>query len=286
MALQLYRFICVGLLMITALVALPAQAQDSIPEMPDPISNLAKDGAQIRYLGREYGFDAWVTVKAGQEQYFYVPPGGDGFVMGLLFDNDGRVVTVDQVRRLREKGDSLLDSLADMDEFRPNQENKDSRFAFKTPAERLYYDMEQSNWVPIGYANAPFLYMVMDPQCPHCKALITDLREGGYLDRGKIQLRMMPVGFSSKSKAQAAYFMAAPNPEELLMRHLDGDETALPVNDEINQQGVDHNNSIMQSWKFDVTPMLIYRDKKNQVKIVRGRPRDLETMIEDLHPNN
>src|SRR5690606_5363508 len=90
-----------------------AKAQESVPQTPAPIQNLVSEGAQIRYLGKDHGVDAWLTIKNGQEQYFYVLPGGEAFLMGVLFDKTGKVVTLDQVKRLREKGDPLIETLTE-----------------------------------------------------------------------------------------------------------------------------------------------------------------------------
>jgi hypothetical protein len=272
-------FILLGLVISSA-----AFAQNNIPEMPDPIRNLADEGAQIRYLGRDNGFDSWITVKNGQEQYFYVPPNGEGFVMGVLFDNKGRAVTVDQVKRLRDQGDTLLESMTELEGFVPAGEQK-SRSEFQTPSERLFHDIENSNWVPLGFNTAPAIYAIIDPQCPHCHAMVDDMNKAGYFDRGTVQLRIVPVGFSAASKAQAAFLIASPDPQERFLKHLAGDETALPVRDEINEQGVDRNMAIMQAWKFDVTPMLVYRSQSGEVKIVRGRPQDIPSILADLTPS-
>lgn len=272
--------LCLGLLG----VSFAAHAQNGVPDMPPPIRNLSTEGAQIRYLGREHGFDAWLTVKNGQEQYFYVPPNGTGFVMGLLFDNDGRVVTVDQVQRLREQGDTLLDSLAEIDDIQAASPDPETRFGFQTPSERLFHDMENSNWITLGYNTAPAVYAIIDPQCPHCHAMINDLQAQGLFDRGALQMRVIPVGFSAASKAQAAFLMAAPNPQDRFFRHLAGDTEALPIREGINEQGVERNLALMQAWKFDVTPMLIYRAADGSVKIVRGRPKDIDAMLADLAP--
>lgn len=261
-----------------------SQAQTGTPDMPEPIRNLANEGAQIRYLGRDNGFDSWVTVKNGQEQYFYVPPGGDGFVMGVLFDNKGRAITVDQVRRLRDQGDTLLDSLTDLESYTTTDSSQSSSFQFKSPSERLFHDVETSNWISLGQNNAPVAYALIDPQCGHCHAMVAEMQEAGYFDQGKLQLRMIPVGFSEASRAMAAFLIATPNPQERFLRHLAGDETALPVRDEVNQQGVERNLSMMQAWKFDATPMVVYRAKNGSVKIVRGRPKDVEAVLADLAP--
>lgn len=253
-----------------------AQAQENLPKMPDPIKNLAEEGAQIRYLGRDYGFDSWITIKNGQEQYFYVLPDQSAFIMGVMFDKTGKLVTVDQVRRLRGSGDELLDTLA-TEGATPVQKDVTEM----SQSERLFYDIENSNWVPIGQIGAPVIYSFIDPQCPHCHSFINELREG-YLDKGKIQVRLVPVGFKDETRSQAAFLMATPDPEDRWMRHLDGDETALPAKSEISQQGVQRNLAIMQSWKFNVTPMIVYRGKDGSVKIMRGKPKDIDNMIADI----
>lgn len=261
-----------------------ASAQESIPALPAPIQNLVDEGAQIRYLGRDYGLDAWITIKNGQEQYFYVTPDGEAIMMGVLFNNKGKLVTVDQVQRLQDQGDALLDVLADDKSFAglpANTPGDEVSYEFKSPAEQLYHEIENSNWVPVGRPGAPLLYSFIDPQCPHCHAFMDDLR-AEYIEKGLVQVRMIPVGFRDETKAQAAFLIATPNPAERWFRHMDGDETALPAKTGINQQGVQRNLAIMQSWKLNATPMIVYRDLNGEIKIVQGRPKDLPGMIADI----
>jgi len=275
-------FRCFALMAMVIVFAVnPVRAQESLPELPAPIQNLVDEGAQIRYLGQEHGFDAWITIKNGQEQYFYVKPDRSAFVMGLLFDKSGELVTLDQVANLRgENGDELLDQLAS--EVPDNMPGNSA--AFQSPSERLFADIQNSNWVALGSRDAPVVYSFIDPQCPHCHAFIQDLRDNNMLEQGKVQLRMIPVGFKDETRAQAAFLMAAPNPGERWMRHMDGDETALPAKADINQQGVQRNLSVMQAWEFNVTPMIVYRAKDGSVKLVRGRPQDINALVADLNP--
>ncbi|MCK5284132.1 MAG: thioredoxin fold domain-containing protein [Alphaproteobacteria bacterium] len=259
-----------------------AKAQEALPALPVPIQNLVDEGAQIRYLGQEYGFNSWLTIKNGQEQYFYVLPDGSAFVMGVLFNNKGKLITVNQVARLREQGDTLLDSLvSDFQGMNNTRASKTKAFEFKPPAEQLYHNIENSNWIGLGQLGAPVIYTFVDPQCSHCHAFINDFR-GDLLKKGKIQVRIIPVGFKDKARAQAAFLMAAPNPQQRWFNHMDGDLSALPAKSEINQQGVQRNLAIMQAWKFHVTPMIIYRAKDGSIKIIRGRPKDLHGMIADI----
>ncbi|MCC6597864.1 MAG: thioredoxin fold domain-containing protein [Alphaproteobacteria bacterium] len=274
------HFLLMALLFLGA-SAVPAYAQqDSLPELPAPIQNLVNDGAQIRFLGKDHGVEAWLTIKNGVEQYFYVLPGRKAFIMGVLFDDTGKLVTVEQVNRLREGGDTLLDSLAEFPAA--EKTDKGQAFEFKTPSEQLYADIESGNWVPLGAPQAPVIYSFIDPQCPHCHEFINMLRKGGYLENGQVQLRMVPVGFKDETRAQAAFLIASPDPAERWYRHMDGDKTALPARSEINQQGVQKNLSIMQSWKFDVTPLSVYRDKSGTIKIIRGTPQDMKAVLADL----
>ncbi len=265
---------------ILVFVSPAAQAQEAVPSLPEPIQNLVNEGAQIRYLGKDHGLDAWLTIKNGVEQYFYVMPDKKAFVMGVLFDDAGKLVTVKQVDRLRQKGDTLLDSLA---EFPINEQpTQAEQFDVKTPSEQMYSDLESSNWVALGNPNAPVVYSFIDPQCPHCHAFIQELRDGKMLEEGKIQLRMIPVGFRDQTQAQAAFLIASPDPQARWFKHMDGDEAALPAKQEINTQGVQRNLAVMQAWKFDVTPLIVYRAKNDSVKIVRGKPQNLESVITDL----
>lgn len=200
---------------LLALLTLPTLSQaQGVPELPAPIQTLVDEGAQIRFLGKDHGFDAWLTIKNGQEQYFYVKPGGDAFLMGVLFDKSGEMVTLDQVERLRESGDTtLLDTLTGT-EFDTSNSSAASQqaFEFKSPSERLFHDIENANWVAIGNPRAPVLYSFIDPQCPHCHKFIESIREE-YLEKGRVQLRMIPVGFREETRAQAAFLMATPEPE-------------------------------------------------------------------------
>ena len=277
--------ICAGL-GVLSLAGSNAQAQSNndtlLPKMPDPIQNLASEGAQLRFLGKDNGVEGWIAIRNGQEQYFYVLPNGS-FLSGLLFDPKGKTVTIDQVRRLREQSGELLDTLtADVPQppTSVQEAGKADKYEFKTPSEQLYYDLENSNWLPVGKAGTPLLYSFVDPQCAHCHNMMNALKD--RIDAGKVQVRMIPVGFRDETQAQAAYLLAAPSPADLYWRFLNGEKDAIPASTEISKQGVQRNLSIMQSWKLSVTPLIVYRGKDNKVKIIRGMPKDLDGLVADL----
>ena len=221
----------------------------------------------------------------GQEQYFYVTPDREAFLMGLMFNKDGKMVTLNQVQKLQLEEGETLDAFASPAEVEPSPfeaiASGEVDKAFKTPAEQLFADIEGSNWVRVGQPDAPVVYSFIDPQCPYCHEFIKDLR-GDYLTNGMVQVRMIPVGFRDETRAQAAFLLSVPSPQDRWFRHLDGDESALPISSSINQQGVQKNLAIMQSWKLNVTPLSVYRAKNGEVKIVQGRPKDLPAMLADI----
>jgi len=285
------------LLFLTALLSLcslvplgqKSMAQSTSPELPEALQVLADRGAQSRYLGKKHGMDGWVTILKGQEQYYYVTPDGKGFIMGLLFSQDGTMETVNQVRELQLKSGDALDILAvnqnkDDLSLKKAKEIADKEFEYKTPAERMFADVENSNWIGFGSEDAPVIYSFMDPQCPHCHSFMKDLRNG-YLDKNLVQVRMVPVGFTEQTLAQAAFLLAAPDSKERWYKHLDGDEKALPIAASTNTQGIQKNLSLMQAWKFDVTPMTVYRGKDGKIKIMRGRAADINKILADLPPS-
>lgn len=258
-----------------------AQDNTLLPKLPAPIQNLANEGAQVRFLGKDFGVEGWIAIKNGQEQYFYVLPNNGGFISGILFNEKGQAVTIEQVSRLRaQNGGELLDLLATDAPSRVKDATKAEKYEFKTPSEQLFWDIENSNWIPVGQAGTPVFYSFIDPQCPHCHTMMTDMRQ--HIGAGRVQVRLIPVGFKEETRAQAAFLLATPAPAQTWWRHMDGDQSALPAKKEINLQGVQRNLSIMQSWKLKVTPLIIYRGKDNKVKIIRGKVKDIEALISDL----
>lgn len=284
-------FRMIPVLMFAAVLALPmavSAQQKADPALPATLQNLAAKGAQVRYLGREKGLDGWITVMQGQEQYFYATPDGEAILMGLLFDKNGKMLTVRQVQNLQQGNDPTLENLIveKTEQPAPTIENLQAEIARQadvktSPSEKLFAAIEGANWVVLGNKDAPAIYAFIDPQCPHCHAFIQDIRKD-FLDAGQLQLRMIPVGFREDTKSQAAVLLASATPQDTWFRHMDGDATALPVSSTVNKQAVEMNMSVMQTWKLDATPMIVYRSAKGEVKIIRGRPKTPLDILADL----
>ena len=273
------------------LLAVPTFAQSSakqsVPDVPKVLQALSERGAQFRYLGSEHGMEGWIAIYQGQEQYYYITQDKKAFVTGLMFGEDGRPITIDQVKTLQATGSDVLDLLAE-DPVAPEETaQKDSILdaaKMKTPAERMFADVENSNWLKLGSDAAPVIYSFVDPNCPHCHDFVNDVRKKGYLDKNLLQIRIVPVGFIEGSLPQAAFLLASPDAKDRYFKHLDGDKEALPTKSDISTQAVQKNMALMQAWKFSVTPLTVYRSKTGEIKIVRGRVKDLDGVIADLPP--
>lgn len=276
-------FLCLALLLIGTGSAL---AETAPPPLPDTLQNLAAKGAQLRYLGREKGLDGWLVIQAGQEQFFYVTPDREAIIMGILFDKTGKMLTVHQVQNLQKGNDPTLESLVASPEPEADPlaeiQKKIEEAQKLTPAQKLYAAVEKANTVTLGKDGAPVIYAFLDPQCPHCHEFMKDIRKD-YIEGGQIQVKMIPVGFRDETKAQAALLLAAPDPQSVWFRHLDGDKTALPASTQTNLQAVEQNLALMQEWKLDATPIIIYKSGKGEIKIVRGRPKNPVDLLNDLY---
>lgn len=267
-------------------VPLAAMAQGSDPVLPDTLQNLAAKGAQIRYLGREKNLDGWVAIHQGQEQYFYATPDREAVMMGLLFDKSGKLITMRQVQNLQKGNEPTLESLAiapepEVDAIAEIQKQLKVRETL-SPSQKLFTQIEESNWLVFGDEKAPVVYAFLDPQCPHCQEFMKEIRKT-YVDAGQIQLRMIPVGFHDATKSQAAFLLAAPDYKDRWYKYLDGDTEALPVDSSLNKQAVEMNLAIMTEWKFDATPMIVYKSAEGDIKIVRGRPKNTAEILTDLY---
>ncbi len=262
----------------------PLQARAADPELPELLKSLQKQGVTFRYLGGDNSMNGWVGFKDGQEQYFYVTPDRQGIVSGQLLNNKGDQVTLRQISQLREK-DPNVDKLAipalakDAEVAAPANETKNA----PSKSQQFYAEAEASSWIALGQKEAPAIYTFIDPQCPHCHDMIEDFRKSGLLDKGQVQLRLIPVGLmNEQSLKQAANLLTSKNAAADLYKHLDGDKNILLTDKDPNTQSVQRNMVLMQSWKLDVTPFSVYKNKAGEIKILRGRPSDLNALISDL----
>lgn len=264
------------------------RAATNEPALPKPIAQLKDEGAQMKYLGRDLGFDGWIAVKDGQEQYFYVTPDGSAFFLGVLFNKNGRAITYDQMKRLQGKKDPVFDDLMNA----PSQKSSVAMADMPTPAaaptasgaslsEQLMGDVVGGSAFIMGLANAPVVYMFVDPLCPHCKEMLKTLKPA--VDAGKLRINVLMVGaLHPESRPLAVGVLGAPDPSAALVSLMNGDIRAVKPGADAPDPRLDRNLSILQKWKFDGTPVTVYRGRDGTVKLVQGAVAKPEAILNDL----
>ena len=83
--------------------------------------------------------------------------------------------------------------------------------------------LQNAAGVDVGAASAPKIYMVVDPNCPHCHDTWQALRTAVF--GGKLQIRLIPIdAFGSDSARAAAQLLHAANPLDAWDKYVGGDQ--------------------------------------------------------------
>ncbi len=265
-----------AILVLSVSVIMPhlSHAQSAEPQPPEALQGLLQGGGALRYMGRDQGVDGWVTIKNGQEQYFYVTPGGQAIISGILYNPEGEVVTKRQIEQMRQRAGI---------ETTPSVTTSATAKKPASRSELLMQAVEATNWFKLGDDAAPVVYSFIDPQCQHCHEFLKQIRTDKLIEDGKIQLRLIPVGIVNKdSIGQAAALLEDADAAKRLYDAVDGKENAILVPEGINTQAVQKNLATMQAWKMTATPFTVFRGGDGQVKIVRGAPNSIKSLVDQL----
>lgn len=256
------------------------------PALPEPITQLRDQGAQIKYLGRDLGFDGWIAIKDGQEQYFYVTPDGSAFFLGVLFNKNGRAITFDQMKRLQGQDDPVFKDLMNA----PSQKTENADLAelaapknrAEAPlAEQLMQDVETGHIFTLGLSSAPTVYMFIDPLCPHCKDMLKTMKPA--IDTGKVKVNIVLIGaLAPQSRSLARGILDSGNPGAALTAIVQGRGASVKLGTDAPDARLERNIDILKKWKFDATPVTVYRGRDGTVKLVQGAAANAEVILNDL----
>lgn len=116
---------------------------------------------------------------------------------------------------------------------------------------------------------SPVLYMFADPRCPWCARSFVELKP--YLDRGDIELRIIPTPILSRISFQLAVtFIHEKNPGEAFIKHSDeiisGSPERAPMPDSDMDQkvvsGMERNVKWVRKNGIRQVPFFLYKDDK------------------------
>lgn len=277
------------------------------PKPPKTLQDIVNSGGQIFYLGEHEGMKGWALIRKGKPEFFYENRARTAMVMGMLFNDEGGMITMSQLTALNQRvGDDMYaatgGSISDIRNsqapitdnivtpspaVQPSPQTPSTNFvapnAELTPAQQMFSDIIGSNWVTMNEDGKHDVFAFIDPDCPHCKQMIREMQP--YFESDTIRLRIIPAGIAQESERKAALLLATANPEERLLEYANGNKDVLKAPANINVVAAEANKKVLLKWGFDVTPIVVYRTTKGEIRIIRGRPTDYKKMMSDIINN-
>lgn len=285
----LFAAVLAVILAVTPAVAAEDAASDQPPEKRHiELDRFEKSGGTVIYLGRKYGLDGWILAKGEEQNYAYTTQDG-GIILGILMDENGKVVTGDQVVAYQEKLRMLTaagSAPAPAAEPKMTKAPAPEKKPAQTPAskvERLYAAVETSNWVKAGADDAPVLYMFINVNCNHCQAFWKDLDNA--VKTGLVQVRLIPYGKEPANREGGAALLSVDDPARAWNLYMSGGTGALGK-DKIEgdaQKKLDANTALVNEWKLKGPPFSLYRRATDdEIIALVGRPNNPMVVLADL----
>lgn len=284
---------------VLCLAAAPALA--AAKSEPDPLKNpvlakLGAAGAKFYYLGTRSNLDGWLVIKDKQVQMLYSATDNKSVLIGALFDTDGKNLTVEQIKTLIGENKEVADFFktaalsaagapASMTGKSPMISAAAAPAEAKpalSPGEQLLRALKGTSGVNLGSSAAPQLLMVMDTNCPHCRATWKSLRD--FVFKGALQVRLIPIGDpDSEDERTGAQLLRSPGPLEAWDKYALGDKSQLAGAAEPSQTAAMRaNHELIDRWHITATPYIVYRAKDGQVKIVQGEIQNIIAVMSDI----
>lgn len=278
--------------------AAPATAAaPTAPKEPDISSvlfmqNLKNIGAKIFYLGEQLGLHGWFVVKDKQVQILYTTPDNKALLVGALLSAEGANISQQQVLTLASGNPEvqalLRDSSAKAKENEPSSEvsklaqTKDSA-AVASPSEQFYLELLKAAGHTFGKAEAPLLIMIMDVNCPFCHQTWKQLEP--LVESEKIRVRMVPINaLGGESLEKAAAWLSSKDPLGDWKKYISGaSDVFIPSTDHSEKQtAVFDTTDLAKKWGVDQTPYLLYRGRGGKMRLIVGKPHNIDAVLGDI----
>lgn len=244
-------------MLCSVLLLAGASAAHAAQDYPPVIKKLvAQQGARI--LDRfeaPGGLTAYGAQVGGRSLILYVTPDGKHFLVGALFDEQGKNLTTEQI----------------------------AKYVTGPVLDGAWAKLEQANWFATGAKDPKtIIYEVDDPNCPFCHLFW--LANQPYLKEG-LQIRHILVGIvTDSSRAKAAAILESPDPgaafnkneRDYNVKGPENDAGAIaPLKNPSKQtlSKLDANYRLMQELGVRGTPGIFLKDKDGKVQRIDGLPK-------------
>lgn len=273
------RAVFLAVLMFSAALLLApatdASAQDKAQTRHIELQKFEKSGGKVEYMGYKLGLDSWLLTKAdGGVMTVYTTKEG-GMVVGTLVDTDGSVATMGQMAALSARQDGAQDALQGA--LLPDSS--------ASRAERFYAEIEnKAAWGESGAKDAPYIYLLFNADCDHCKDFWMDVR--GQVKNGALKVRFVPWGAAEANRVGGAALLSSQDPAAAWSAFVEGKREALGA-DKVKDgaiAAVDANTAMVKRWGVDkYLPFLIYRRPADgKITAVLGPPQNIMLFMADI----
>ncbi len=293
-----------SLLMLALIIFMPllsahaqpaATAAVAVPKAADvpALSAFFRDGGTTGYyMGRAAGLDGWFLMMSEKRvQIAYTAPEGNILVIGALFGVDGTNITEQQLVALRGKEPAVnalfTDTVQEAQEKLVKASGMDRVMKNLDPAKKgdqLYLELAQAFHAQLGQRDAPLLFMVIDPNCPHCKRAWKAMAP--LLAKSNAQVRIIPVGIlGDDSTRMAGKLLDTDKPGALWAKFADADFDKAVLDGEPSEAGkakAQVNRALFDRWSLRATPFFAYRGKNGEVKVLNQVPQDAKALLADI----
>ncbi len=234
-----------------------------------------KTGGKVIYLGKSYDLDGWLLAKRDGEPHtiLYISPAG-AMLRGRLFSSSGKDITKTQLEIYKQRNSRSQGAV-------PIPENADLEAVPK--GELFYSETEKANWVRVGVPDAPYVYVFINANCEHCQSLWRTFK--GSVDKGMLQLRLIPSGEKEDNRDAGAAMLSVENPGQAWQEYMDGKKGSLDKNlikgDALER--LQANTKLTKKWKLPQIPLTVYRKVTDgTVMVVPGQPSNPMLIMPDL----
>jgi hypothetical protein len=257
-----------------------AQAQAPAVAAPEnalrhpELEKFKKDGGEVEFIGHAYGLDGWLLTRKDLSPRTAYTTAQGGLVLGQLVSPDGAVETMSQLHALKAKMEGAQDAL-------PGAEDPRST---ASRAERFYAQVERrAAWAQAGREDAPYLYMLMNVNCDHCKAYWKELEPA--VRQGRLQVRLVPFGQAPANREGGAALLSSEDPGTAWSEYIDGKTAALGAAKIVDgaDAAIAANTRLVADFNIAQTPFTIYRRPDDgALTVIPGKPKNIMLLQAEL----
>ena len=279
--------------------------------LPNALEYLMESGVSLTYLGDAGGVAGYLGESpTGKIQTFYITPDGNHVIAGVLFRHGGVNVTGVQINDMRDRfenakmrAESLSEEIsvlepssvpAPVPSMLPSMEKVSNEeiqagevaeasiadYKSKRNVEQIKDQLDRLAWFSVGASNAPHIYMVVDPNCPHCHRAWTEIRP--LVMSSDLSVRVIMIGALKGSRDKAISILSREEPGRAWFAG-EGSTAQMPVAPAPSRSSKEYKSAVgflKTNEKFvtdnvlESTPYIFAFDKNGELYESMGWPKD------------